>query len=229
MKRHVTLTLRLKLLAHDETTQESIINDLPDLLRSGAGELLPIQTDAVDILAIDDPSNILTRQLDLDAMLGASGKIAMIWQIEDVLNVRFDLSHDAAWQVLQHAKRNHDANIGMNWEYLSVIAEHLFPTSNLETISEDAFADRFEPIGNHLDSHASFDWGKGYGTLFETYGEELEFVRQQAPERIWTLVSTDEDDVIVNGFHIVNRLGYFIASIDCPQSANIQVVFDSDD
>ena len=45
--------------------------------------------------------------------------------------------------------------------------------STFQTIelSEDAFPILFKPLPNHLNPNASFDWGEGYGTLFETYGE----------------------------------------------------------
>ena len=45
------------------------------------------------------------------------------------------------------------------------------------TIDEDAFIERFRPRPNHLDPNASYDFGDG-GCLFETYGPELDFVRE---------------------------------------------------
>jgi hypothetical protein len=49
------------------------------------------------------------------------------------------------------------------------------------------------------------------GCMYETFGEELEYVRKQPTNRIWTIVDTDGDDLIIlAGFHIVNRLGYLI-------------------
>ena len=57
---------------------------------------------------------------------------------------------------------------------------------NLIDISEEAFAAIFKPTANHLNSNASFDWGDGCGTMFETYGDELAFVRTQAPDKVWS-------------------------------------------
>jgi len=52
--------------------------------------------------------------------------IAIIWHIDDVLEVRPDLSREQAFQVLKQAKESHDANIGINWDVLSDCAESLF-------------------------------------------------------------------------------------------------------
>lgn len=89
-------------------------------------------------------------------------------------------------------------------------------------LSEDAFANIFRPKANHLNPNASFDWGAGYGTLFETYGEELAFVQSQPADTVWTLLSGD-GDVIVSGFHFVNRLGYFISKTPVPPGLDVSV------
>ena len=52
--------------------------------------------------------------------------IAVVWHIEDVLEVRPDLNRNQAWQVLRSVKQNHDANVGINWEVLSTHAEMLY-------------------------------------------------------------------------------------------------------
>ena len=68
----------------------------------------------------------------------------------------------------------------------------------------------YEPEPNMLNDGAPFD-----GCMFETYGEEHDYVLSVARERngdsfIWTLVDGDGVDAIVAGYHIVNRLGYFV-------------------
>ena len=95
--------------------------------------------------------------------------------------------------------------------------------TNIIEISEDAFAALFKPIANHLNPHASYDWGDGHGTLFETFDEELAFVQSQEPKRIWTLVDGDDGEYIDSGFHFVNRIGYFITEIAVPDGVMIQV------
>ena len=76
----------------------------------------------------------------------------------------------------------------------------------------DEWFDFFQPIKNQYDNGASYD-----GALFETYGNELEFVKHAAktkPETVWTIVESSESDslYLLNGFRIVNRLGYFITN-----------------
>lgn len=95
-------------------------------------------------------------------------------------------------------------------------------------LTEDQFVDLYKPIGNHLDPNASFDWGDGIGTLFETYGDEAAFVKSQRPESIWTLLDCDGRLYIVSGWHYVNRLGYFITSVSVPSTSEITVTLDDD-
>lgn len=72
------------------------------------------------------------------------------------------------------------------------------------TITEEQF-DNLRPVKNPHGDHG-FD-----GALFETFGAELNFVRNQPENRVWTLVDDDEGNpTIVSGFHLVNRIGYFV-------------------
>jgi len=70
----------------------------------------------------------------------------------------------------------------------------------------ERWSNTYKPVLNETNPHASFD-----GTMFETYGPELEFVRSSQPDHVWTYVTGDNnEDIIVAGFHFVNRMGYFI-------------------
>jgi hypothetical protein len=73
-------------------------------------------------------------------------------------------------------------------------------------IDEDTFSQRFPLRTNHLVDDAPFD-----GCMFETYGEELAFVRQQDMRCVWTVLDCDGDLSIASGFHFVNRIGYLIS------------------
>ena len=80
-------------------------------------------------------------------------------------------------------------------------------------LTEDQFFDQFKPIKNHFDANASYD-----GHMFETYGQEYEFVNEQLkvnPLKVWTLVEGCDDDnlYITEGWHFVNRLGYFVTEV----------------
>ena len=91
-------------------------------------------------------------------------------------------------------------------------------------ITEDEFDRRFPLLTNHLNPNASWGSGKEGGCLFETYGEELEFVRRQDPCTVWTLVDGDDDDqYLVSGFHFVNRIGYLVSTVPLPEELDIEV------
>lgn len=50
--------------------------------------------------------------------------------------------------------------------------------------------------------------------MFETFGPELDFVKTQPENTIWTLLDDDDGNpVIIQGFHFVNRIGYYITKI----------------
>jgi len=79
-------------------------------------------------------------------------------------------------------------------------------------ISEDEFYTKFNLVKNHIDNNASFD-----GCMFETFSEEREFVieiNKVAPRRVWTIVESDGRMYYESGYHIVNRIGYFITEED---------------
>lgn len=68
--------------------------------------------------------------------------------------------------------------------------------------------EEFQPITNVFDLNASFD-----GTMFETFGSELGFVlgvNSTMPAKVWTYVDGDNGTYIVDGYCLVNRIGYFI-------------------
>jgi hypothetical protein len=49
------------------------------------------------------------------------------------------------------------------------------------------------------------------GCMYETFGEELECVKQKENKHIWTIVDNEDGElIIIAGFHFVNRLGYLI-------------------
>ena len=75
----------------------------------------------------------------------------------------------------------------------------------------DLFFERHKPVKNHLNPHAGYVSGDGPGCLFETFGAEVEFVKQQPPNKVFTLL--DDGRSVVPGWHFVNRLGYFVAEI----------------
>jgi hypothetical protein len=71
----------------------------------------------------DPPS---APDIDVHAFLAERKLVASLWGIEDVQEVRPDLTDDQAWQVLQHVDRQKDATIGITWDTLEWAAQGLF-------------------------------------------------------------------------------------------------------
>jgi hypothetical protein len=68
------------------------------------------------------------------------------------------------------------------------------------------WADKFKPIKNHLVDTPDQQ-------MFETYGEEVEFVSNYDSKYVWTWLQGDMSDLICAGYHYVNRLGYYITEV----------------
>jgi len=97
-------------------------------------------------------------------------------------------------------------------------------TETLITLTEDEFDSQFPLVENHLNPHATWAFSDGRGCLFETYGEEFDFVRRQDPTRVWTIIDDDDGGwYIVNGLHYVNRIGYLISRNAVPDGMAIEV------
>lgn len=94
-------------------------------------------------------------------------------------------------------------------------------------IDEEDFFARFEPIKNHIDGGHGFD-----GHMFETYGDELAFVRRMVasePEKVWTVVECDGVMGIESGYHYVNRFGYLITKHACERNCRYSVTLEGVD
>jgi hypothetical protein len=95
--------------------------------------------------------------------------------------------------------------------------------NNFIEMDFDEWCDTYKPIVNHIDNNASFDNGDG-GIMFETYGDEVEFVKSQSPDKIWMYGDGDDGgSYIWSGWGFVNRLGYFITEVPCPPDTDIQI------
>ena len=96
-------------------------------------------------------------------------------------------------------------------------------------LTEEEWFDTFKPIPNYIDDNASFNDGE-HGYMFETYGEELEFIKAQEPNRIWTYCDGDDRGTyIFEGMRIVNRIGYFITTVPFDDSKAYQIQISNDD
>jgi hypothetical protein len=68
------------------------------------------------------------------------------------------------------------------------------------------WAEKFKPTPNHI-------LNQDGEHMYETYGEEVEHVIKTDSKYIWTLIQGDMSDLIVAGYHYVNRLGYYITEV----------------
>ena len=93
-------------------------------------------------------------------------------------------------------------------------------TNNFIELTFEEADEQFKFMVNNYDENASFD-----GLMFETYGDEVEFVKSQSPANIWMYGQGDDGGTYVwNGWGFVNRLGYFITEVPCPPDTDIQVM-----
>jgi hypothetical protein len=69
----------------------------------------------------------------------------------------------------------------------------------------DEWEDKFKPKKNHLSKHDEL--------MYETYGEEYEYIKSLDPRYVWTSVQGDMSDLLVAGVAYVNRLGYYVCEV----------------
>lgn len=97
-------------------------------------------------------------------------------------------------------------------------------TETFMELTEDEFSDRYPLVPNHLNPSAGWAIGDTGGCLFETFGEEFDFIRRQDPRRVWTLIDGDDGDMyVISGLHHVNRLGYLLSRDPIPANTAFQV------
>ena len=100
--------------------------------------------------------------------------------------------------------------------------------NDLIELTQEEWFDKFKPIPNHIDDNASFSDGDN-GYMFETYGEELDFVKSHQSNRIWTYCDNDFGGTsIFQGMRIVNRIGYFVTLVPFDANKDYQIQISSE-
>jgi hypothetical protein len=105
-----------------------------------------------------------------------------------------------------------------------------FTDMRLLDMTFEEWVEKYKPIPNRIDDNASFQDENGVGIMFETYGEELDYVLEIAnsqPNRVWTYMDGDEGTFIGDRYHLVNRIGYFITAVPCEEDTWVQVSIDT--
>jgi hypothetical protein len=120
--------LKGTLYALDENTdgsgpskQTAIANAVSAIAAAEAAEISPAPSD-----------------IDIHALLAERRQIAVVWSVEDVQEVRPDLTDDQCWEVLEQANDRHDAGIGITWDVLEIHAADLFGTAPETDAAEEA-------------------------------------------------------------------------------------------
>ena len=77
----------------------------------------------------------------------------------------------------------------------------------------EEWSTKYRPIKNHL--------VKDDTTSFETYGDEVLFVCEQPNSTVWTELDGDEGVYLVSGYHLANRISYYVTDVPWDDSDDI--------
>lgn len=103
-------------------------------------------------------------------------------------------------------------------------------TKTLITMDINQWAETFKPIQNHITADSSFG-----GEMFETFGADLEYVltlvRQGFDKAgmVWTYADGDGGTFIVEGYQLVNRIGYFITEVPAKEGFHYEIPVSKDE
>jgi hypothetical protein len=93
-------------------------------------------------------------------------------------------------------------------------------TNNFIELTFEEADEQFKFMVNNYDENASFD-----GLMFETYGDEVEYVKSKPHDRIWMYGEGDDGGLYIwSGWGFVNRIGYFISEKPVPDNTTIQIM-----
>jgi hypothetical protein len=67
------------------------------------------------------------KDIRLEHSIEEFDHLAIVWNTEDVVFVRPDLSHEQAWQVLLQCRRIHEDKLSFQRDLLEAVADELFP------------------------------------------------------------------------------------------------------
>lgn len=90
------------------------------------------------------------------------------------------------------------------------------------TMNYEEWIEKFKPLENAISEREEFDH-----CLFETYGRDQSYIaRRENDNDIWTLVEAGDNLFIIEGYHHVNRLGYFITQKKYDPNTNYFIELD---
>jgi hypothetical protein len=106
------------------------------------------------------------------------------------------------------------------------MTHNLLSTHTERTIdlTEEQFDARFPLVPNFLVPDTSWGDQNGAGCMYGMTQLELDFIRDQHPQCIWTLVDGDDGDMyVLSGFHTENRFGHLVTHARVPEGMAFRV------
>jgi hypothetical protein len=93
-----------------------------------------------------------------------------------------------------------------------------FMTTKYVQLTWKEFEEKFKPIKNHLVNDPD-------QRMFETYGEEVDFVISQTEARkVWTWLDGDYSSWVMSGYHWVNRIGYYVCEVPYDEDTEYEIM-----
>ena len=91
-----------------------------------------------------------------------------------------------------------------------------------ESLTWKQFEEQFKPIQNHFRNDPD-------EIMFETYGEELDYVLAQDPRNVWTYADGDYCSYVSSGYHYINRIGYYITENSCDDDTEYEIIVSTEE
>ena len=71
-----------------------------------------------------------------------------------------------------------------------------------------AFEEKYKPRRNHISGKS-----EERSHAFEPYGAEVEYVKAQPNNHIWTRLQAEDSEIVVPGLNYVNRVEYYVTEV----------------
>lgn len=130
---------------------------------------------------------------------------------ENDCSVRVSVVGLTAEGVLEEARDEFEHEEGFD-DRDSITIENIVETDKV--IDSAAFFEHYKPIEN----------GDGE-QMFETFAPDYDAVQAADPKTVWTLIDAEGSLYITAGWHFVNRIGYYIASVPRTEESEEQLEF----
>ncbi len=90
----------------------------------------------------------------------------------------------------------------------------------------EEFIEKYKPIDNEMEEFAALN-----GKLFFVSREEMDFVKSQVFNRIWTVVEGEDNEsgrqwYIIDGVRVTNRIGYLITEEPWDTKTEYEILID---